>query len=67
MIFSEAEAQAKWCPFARPDGPTPEQGVYNRGCRCLASRCPQWRWAEPRQKPDRRGFCGLSGKPAYVD
>jgi hypothetical protein len=40
---------------------------------CLGAGCMMWRWAEPRIEPsehecmpkpeDRRGYCGLAGKP----
>ncbi|MDR1126371.1 MAG: hypothetical protein LBM64_10005 [Deltaproteobacteria bacterium] len=34
---------------------------------CLGMECAAWRWAEPKWGPveDRRGYCGLAGKPDY--
>jgi hypothetical protein len=32
-------------------------------CMCLASRCMAWRWQGSEDRPERRGYCGLAGKP----
>lgn len=29
-------------------------------CRCVASQCAMWRWAE--SYPEDRGYCGLAGQ-----
>mgnify|MGYP001606136091 CR=1 FL=1 len=57
MILTEKEAQNKWCPFSKPDFVSD----------CKASGCAAWRWFEgplfDGHEGDRRGFCGLAGKP----
>ncbi len=64
MLLTEEEAKTKWCPMARYAGGQDDPGV-NRWknslsedephavnpvpCRCIASQCAAWRWAD--QKP----------------
>ena len=78
MKLTEIEAGKKWCPqgrigeFKGCDGQVP-YGVVNEGprdCTCIASHCMHWRWWDKEYKDDgntlienRRGYCGLSGKP----
>lgn len=59
-MYTEEEAKKKFCPFAfnRTDG----------AIQCEASDCVVWRWSEPSEifgvpNHDRRGYCGLAGKP----
>ncbi len=60
-MWTETEANEKWCPFARPAqnigndergdmmiaGPNRSvDGGHRSVSRCLASRCMAWRWAQ---------------------
>ena len=68
MICTEEEATGKWCPKA---GYT--DGMFNSAanrigdyknpqmCRCIASRCMMWVYADNKQE---KGYCGLTGQMA---
>src|SRR4029079_529187 len=66
---TEAEARELWCPMVRfVSDNSPDEGSANRWtnndnpgrCRCIASECAFWRWANI-SGPE-RGFCGLGGR-----
>lgn len=59
--MTEAEAESKWCPFARPDMThiTPNRdydGRPTQGAYCIASHCMAWVMPDPDRSD---GFCGL--------
>ena len=67
----EPDAREKWCPFVRTAWAlnasdesaalcTANRGNTDNNCRCVASDCMQWRWANPYAP---RGYCGLGGRP----
>ena len=67
MILTEEDAKEKACcnwAILYMEGPPKRP--------CLASGCMSWRWfddalrceARPRRS-DRRGFCGLAGRPKW--
>jgi hypothetical protein len=73
--MTETQASMRWCPMAREivaNGTNRNVGMGNRyqaeggdyanpaGCRCIASACMFWRWANPRL-----GYCGLAGTITY--
>jgi hypothetical protein len=75
---TEDEAFGKWCPFARPMPPRPNDPAYNRipddtdpvpdgaASRCIGSACMAWRKlrdADFDSHDNLPGFCGLAGKP----
>jgi hypothetical protein len=45
MRLTEQEARMTWCPFARVGGAN--RPPVSGACNCIASRCSQWRWADP--------------------
>lgn len=77
--MTEQEARTKWCPMTRVLSTNWKHGCgFNRitddtakiqgpatGSFCLASDCMMWRWKEKSSPndPNRRGHCGLGGKP----
>lgn len=74
MFLTEAEAQTKWCPFARPlvtidnsVGSPIAIGSANRFpdgkvTLCVGSGCMAWRkWAEATAAASATGYCGLAG------
>jgi len=74
--MTEDEAKTKWCPFMQIsiDG-MGARLASNRGyvlkneekpsLMCMGSACMAWRWTDPLTVPqqDRRGCCGLAGRP----
>jgi hypothetical protein len=73
--MTETQASMRWCPMAREivaNGTNRNVGIGNRyqaeggdyanpaGCRCIASGCMFWRWANARL-----GYCGLAGTITY--
>ena len=76
MTLTETEAREKWCPMARVDGANRTSHCEElNGAMCIASRCMMWRWFDSpvrgafreaehgTPRPERRGFCGLAGRP----
>jgi len=74
-MHTEAQAKLLWCPHGRialKDGVTindPQllSSPEDYACRCIASKCAAWRWADPTsryyaQNDGLRGYCGLAGK-----
>jgi hypothetical protein len=78
-MMSEQAAGERWCPWSRAPAYSsfiavnrdPGAGVKAQ-CLCLASGCMAWRWHDPklddtqlRRQPNgqRRGYCGIAGKP----
>ena len=59
MILTEEEAREKWCPSS---------GTQQL---CIGPQCMHWRWWDNEYRDERRtifvknrrGYCGLSGKP----
>lgn len=70
-MHTEKEAVKLWCPMARyglREGTVNYQ--TNEGALCMASGCAMWRWAQDRplfsdEEQDRKGYCGLAGKPEH--
>ena len=63
MIYTVEDAGKYWCPWVR--GP----GGRNDEATCIGAECSQWRWwdppqADPKNNQERRGYCGIPGKPA---
>ena len=58
MILTEKEAKEKNCPGDRFNS-------WEGTAHCVASGCMAWRWAEfhIQATKERRGYCGLAGKP----
>jgi hypothetical protein len=60
MVFSREEAVEMECPFRSPT---------DRQSQCISNSCPLWRWVyaiipgEDGDSMDRRGYCGIAGKP----
>lgn len=90
MLVTEKEAQEKWCPEARyvTENFHPATNSWKTGgkenrsplaCRCIASDCMMWRWADvPGVGDDQErldeirdrqssgfafGYCGKAGAP----
>ena len=64
-MHTEDQARQMWCPQSR-DFEWGSGVVTLKSDCCKASECMAWRWIENacEQKPgERRGFCGLAGKP----
>lgn len=72
-IYTDAEANQKWCPFSRVmnikgegggnrwDGSEGIHDVPNKSW-CLGSSCAAWRWySNPEHGEARLGYCGLAG------
>jgi hypothetical protein len=67
---TEAQAGQLWCPMSRfegNDGSAKRWSIFNNEvttnppeCRCIASQCAMWRWAD-----DTTGYCGLAGAPIF--
>lgn len=88
-MWTEQEARTKWCPESRTHVGTlegivavnvwPIDGNGGRDlamlneCRCIASDCMAWRWADkagadaagkPNYYPGHwKGYCGKAGRP----
>lgn len=65
MLVTEKEAATIGCPLL-----TLAFGYHGRfteadHVRCQGSRCMLWRWRTEASRPEveRKGFCGLAGKP----
>lgn len=62
-MYTEKEAKSKWCPMAMAaDHHSPKDTV------CVGAICMMWRWDDfqfnvEEENLDRRGHCGLGGKP----
>ena len=75
MLVTEEEAKKKWCPMYRcstDNGQLSDNATHSKGGYCCASDCMSWRWWDKEWgignnkdvlNPNRRGYCGLSGKP----
>jgi len=76
--YTEKQAPLKWCPEARVAAIVEmSNGVMNaitvnrhherrdpfEGAHCVASLCPHWQWVVGGRGAERKGYCGLSGKP----
>ena len=67
--MTEAEAQTKFCPFARLDGDGRNMEVIGGYAKpatfCIGSACMAWRESPPPPEivGPVHGFCGLAGSP----
>jgi hypothetical protein len=55
----------------QPEGPAvtavnrhPERRKPFEGSYCVGARCMHWDWMSGAVGPDKKGFCGLSGRPS---
>jgi hypothetical protein len=66
VIYTEAEAEAKWCPQARvANGEAGNRysmdidaAKASAFAKCIGSNCMMWRSYD-----GTRGYCGLGGRP----
>jgi hypothetical protein len=74
MVLTEKNTAAKTCPVSR-GAPIDESHPYMGTRPCVGSSCMAWRWYDPterwedghkRRVDERRGYCGLAGKPEHV-
>jgi len=78
QAYTEHEAPKKWCPEARVasivEMPNkvmnavavnrhPERRDPYEGAHCVGSVCAHWQWMTGQRGDQRKGYCGLSGKP----
>ncbi len=77
MMLNPEQAKKLWCPMVRnlemsDTGAGQAMAGVNAEIRndqrfnCIADGCMMWHWENPNMdipSPDRRGFCGLAGKP----
>jgi hypothetical protein len=79
QAYTELDAPTKWCAEARVaviiemqngvmNGVTvnrqPEKRDPFDGSHCVGSVCAHWTWLQGQRGPDKKGFCGLSARPA---
>jgi hypothetical protein len=66
--MTEREAKTKWCPMARviDVGKSYNRNTYGEmlgSTLCFGSDCVMWRWIVNPKIAEKRGYCGLGGKP----
>ena len=80
MILTVKEAKTKWCPKYQIAAGTGhiftnrlEKSSYGVGCKCIADGCMAWREITREEHngtyypcKERKGYCGLAGKPEGV-
>lgn len=67
MIATPIQAREKCCPQSMGVwlNQGPEDSGYATADTCVAARCMAWRWLDDNERPnpERRGYCGLAGRP----
>ena len=78
QAYVEDEAVLHWCPEARvasvvemgngvmnavPVNRHPERRDPYEGAHCVGSVCAHWTWMPGQGRGNRKGYCGLSGRP----
>ena len=60
MLITEVDSYDTLCPMRmlNPDKPGRYYG-------CETSRCMAWRWYDNPDTDERRGYCGLAGRPHF--
>lgn len=67
LIFRE-EACLKYCPFKSHIRFSLRRWRFETmNTPCLGTRCMGWRDAKPTFPGERRGYCGLAGKPEWPE
>ena len=69
MLITELDGMGRHCPmklYSFIDEYNEERGSPDRDCE--TTNCMAWRWYDkPNCDGERRGYCGLAGKPQYKE